>query len=324
MVEEPVRSYGKTTVTTVNPFPAWVRGVGIFTPSGIPDEKRLNLGIERIRSWGIQIHFSPVHHHPLRFLAGRDMDRTDQINRLLNNTEVDILIAVRGGYGATRILDKIDWQLLAERRLPLVGYSDITALHLAAFRAGCRHGIAGPMVAGAFARCGMEGDERISALRALDSFGALLRNLSANGQPISHSLGGLKCGCHRGSVIPANLAVLAALLGTPHLPSLDGVILVLEDVNEPAFRIDRYLQQLLRAGILEQIGGLVFGQFTACEDAAFLLEILAEYAGYIPGPVGCHLGFGHEPGSISLPVGRDAILSINNDTGTLTIPPDMR
>jgi len=148
---------------------------------------------------------------------------------------------------------------------------------------------------------------------ALTSFAAAWDAVAEVALPSGTRLTTLRPGRAVGPLVPATLAILAALLSTPFLPSLDGAILVLEDVHEAAHRIDRYLTQLEHAHLLCRLGGLVFGSFTDGEDSEWLPSIFAEFAAKIPGPVVCGLPFGHQFPSISLPVGRLARLEATAD-----------
>jgi muramoyltetrapeptide carboxypeptidase len=283
----------------MNPFPSNIRTVGIFAPAGIPDPGKLAAGLERLHGWGIKTVFPGREDPPERFLAAPDAIRLQRLHELLADPCVDALLAARGGYGCARLLDGIDWPVFLQRNLPLIGYSDLTALQAAAYAHGYRRGIFGPMLTGDFA-CG-----------ETDLLGGVFASLRAvlTGQP--QTFPDLACprpGSAVGSLFPANLAVLASLVGTPHLPSLAGTILVLEDVGEAAYRIDRYLHQLDRAGALRGVAGLVFGQFTRTEDEHWLPAVLADFAARIDGPVATGLAFGHAFPSCCLPLGVPARL----------------
>jgi len=291
-------------VDPVSPFPASVRTVGVFFPSGIPEAARLERGLARLRGWGLEVVQAGLP-QPERFLAGADAERSEGLNQLLRNPRVDLLLAARGGYGCGRILDRVDFAALRGRGIPLVGYSDITALHLAAYGAGCQACVAGPMVCSALARQPADEAETLSLAQTVDSFRQVL---AGEATEVSSGLRVLREGTAAGPLVPANLSLVASLVGTPYLPDLSGAILVIEDVGEAAYRVDRYLNQLLHAGCLGHLAGLVYGQFTEGDDAQWLPEVFADFARHIPGPVVAGLGFGHGFPSISLPVGRPARL----------------
>jgi muramoyltetrapeptide carboxypeptidase len=287
-----------------SPFPSDVRTIGVFAPAGVPDPERLERGLERLQQWGLQIVFPGRDDPRDRFFAGSDALRLQRLHELLADPTVDVLLAARGGYGCARLLDGIDWDLFLSRNLPLIGYSDLTALHVAAFAHGYRRGIFGPMVAGDFARVPADAVEEAELAGVYSLLGATLC-----GQQRTH--GKLRClrsGEASGALVPANLAVLASLAGTRHFPDLTGAILVLEDINEAAYRIDRCLHQLSQSGLLDGLAGLVFAQFSQTEDAEWLPEVLGDFAERIDGPVASGLEFGHAFPSACLPVGTAARL----------------
>ncbi len=298
----------------LSPFPPGIRTLGLFAPAGVPEPERLARGLDRLRSWGLELVYPGANDPRERFLAGTDALRAERLHELLADPRIDALLAVRGGYGCARLLDRLDWDLLRERDLPLIGYSDLTALHLAAYGHGYRRGIFGPMVASDLGREPATAEEEEALAGSLASFQAVL-----NGEP--QTFPGLAClrpGEAAGPLMPANLSVLASLVGTPHQPDLSGAILVIEDVNEAAYRIDRYLRQLDQGGILGRLAGLVYGQFSKTEDAEWLPGVLADYAGRIAGPVAAGLEFGHAFPSASLPAGRPGRL-VASATGSCMV-----
>jgi len=301
-------------MTLPNPFPPHINTIGVFAAAGVPNPEKVSCGLRKLAEWGLRAHFPDASAVSNRFLAGTDEERANRFNALLKNAEIDCLLAARGGYGCGRILDLIDWAALLGRQIPIIGYSDITAIHLAAYGKGCRSCVAGPMLAGAFSQEESGADNSPKPQVALASLGQML-----SGTPVNHALSALHEGAARGPLIPANLAVLTSLVGTPHLPDLSNCILVIEDVGEAAYRVDRYLNQLNNAGVLKRLGGLIMGQFTDCEDEEWLPEVFADFAERIPGPVGRGLPFGHAFPSISLPVGTPAILKADGCHASLQI-----
>jgi len=298
-----------------NPFPRAVRTIGVFAPAGVAEPARLERGLARLRGWGLEVALAGPVGPAERFLAASDERRACALNELLRNPQVDVLLAARGGYGCGRILEMLDLEGLKARAIPLIGYSDVTALHAAAFARGCRTHVAGPMVCNALSRQPADEPET-GHLAAV--FESLRRALAGEAIEVA-SLRPLRVGRGEGLLLPANLSVLTSLVGTPFLPDLSGVILVLEDVGEAAYRVDRYLNQLRQAGCLQRLAGLVLGQFTEGDDAQWLPEVFADFARHVPGPVVAGLEFGHGFPSMSLPVGRLARLQADADGGRLAI-----
>ncbi len=299
-----------------NPFPPRVKTIGVFAPAGIPEPARFERGLARLRGWGIELVLA-CPQAPERFLAAADAERAAALNALIRQPQIDLLLAARGGYGCARLLDRVDFQALQARRLPLVGYSDLTALHATAFGRGDRVHVAGPMVCSALARQPVTDDEAAGLRAGLES---LRQALAGEAMTVAAPLRALRAGTATGLLLPANLSVLTSLVGTPFMPSLEGVVLVLEDVGEAAYRVDRYLQQLLQAGYLRQLAGLAYGQFTEGEDAAWLPGVLADFARQVNGPVVAGLEFGHGFPSLSLPVGRPCRLTATATGALLEIP----
>lgn len=295
-----------------NPFSGMFHTLGLWASSGRADAERVAAGAERLRGWGLEVVFPQLPGDPRRYLSAADAVRIAHLHELLGNRRVEAILAVRGGFGVTRLLDDIDWAAVRQRDLPAIGYSDFTGFLLAAWKRGCRHLVHGPMLCPDLSRKPLTPEEAAGARAALQSLAACLRGderlLPSSAVPLV-----LRAGQARGPLVPANLSLLTALLGTAHWPELDGCILVIEDVNEAAHRVDRMLTQLRSAGILRRLAGLAFGQFTAGEDNGYLPEVLADFAEAVPGPVVADLPFGHVAHTISLPVGAVAIIDTAAD-----------
>jgi muramoyltetrapeptide carboxypeptidase len=240
------------------------------------------------------------------FLAGDDARRLAELTDALDDESVDAIVAARGGYGATRLLPRLDLERVSAANKLLVGFSDITALHAAWARAGLRS-IHGPMVA-ALGRAEPAWVERWIA--------------AVEGAPFAVA-SGLETiapgGMVEGPLVGGNLAVLAALVGTPYAPPLDGAILFLEDVGEAPYRVDRMLTTLRHAGWMERVGGVALGLFTDCHpraDGRTVTDVLRDRLSDLAVPVLAGLGAGHEPDNQEIPLGATARLDPGR--GTLT------
>ena len=281
------------------PFPASIRTIGVFAASKAVQAADFQSALGKLQSCGVTVKHTCTNKHPYRYFAGTDEQRIRNLQQLLADPEIDLLLAARGGFGCARILEQLDWTALRRRNLPVVGYSDLTAFHLAALKFGCRNHIQGPMLCTQWgASCP---EPAFSA--AMESLSSCLHHCS-NLLPAWHQAKTLVPGKASGPLLPCNLTLLCSLIGTPFLPDFNQVILVLEDIHLPAHGLDRCLNQLRQNGILQKLSGLIFGQFSDCEDQEFLPEIFAEYAAFIHGPVLTNLAFGHPNPSISLPVGK--------------------
>jgi len=306
----------RVTVDGRSLLPESVGAIGVFAPASAPSSAALERGIARLRTAGVQVDVSVSGHEDAGYLAGTDADRLEQFHSLLRAPHLDALFAARGGYGCARLLDGIDWELFLARRLPIVGYSDVTALHLAALKHDHMRNIAGPMVASDFGREVRTDGDVWAFAKMLDS---LAQAWGQGGVP-DWAMGEtvvIRPGTARGMIVPATLSVLVTLIGTPFIPDLSGAVLVLEDVHEPAYKLDRYLTQLRQTGILKELGGLVFGDFRDLDDAEHLPALFTEFAASLNGPVLAGVAFGHRFPSVSLPVGRSCTLVAADDGARL-------
>lgn len=239
------------------------------------------------------------------FLAGNDAMRLADLEAALADPSIGALIAARGGYGATRLLPKLDVARVAAAGSWLVGFSDVTALHALWARAGLCS-LHAPMV------CSLpDGSAELQA-----SFFALLEG---GHPPPLHGLTVLRPGRAEGRLFGGNLTVLSALVGTPYMPPLDGVVLVLEDVGERPYRLDRMLTSLLGAGCFARVGAVVVGSFSDCQpgiDGVRADDVIAERLGQLDVPVLTRAPFGHVPENTPLLLGAHAI--VDGDRGAVT------
>ena len=288
-------------VTALRPG-AHVRVVAPASPFPVAD---FEAGVARLRT-RYRVSFEPEIVARAGYLAGDDARRLGELRRALADPSVDAIVAARGGYGATRLLPELSPTEVAGGGKLLVGFSDLTALHALWARAGLRS-LHGPMVA-ALGRA------------EAATVGAWLA--SAEGVP-PDPIGDLDClvrGRAEGPLLGGNLAVLAALCGTPHAPPLDGAILLLEDVGEAPYRVDRMLTTLRAAGWLDRVAGVVLGRFTQCapgEDGRTVTDALRDRLGDLAVPVVAGLHAGHVADALALPLGAPARL--DGECGTLHV-----
>ncbi|MDP9022698.1 MAG: LD-carboxypeptidase [Actinomycetota bacterium] len=291
--------------------------VAIVSPSSpVVHRDRLERGLAQLRSWGLDPvvfpHADDVHGH----LAGTDDDRAADLNAAFRDPGIRAVIASRGGYGVTRILHRLDWAALRHDPKLVVGFSDVTALLLAAWQRLRLVTVHGPF-AGRLHLLG--GDEESAHLRRLLTdprpAGMLTR---AGDAPVETVVGGVA----EGRLLGGNLSVLCALVGTVDAPDTDGAILVIEDVNEAPYRLDRSLTQLHRAGVLDHVTGVIVGEMVGCDpptDRPSLptaAVVRAAFAG-LGIPVVHGLPIGHVDRQLALPLGVRSRLDA--DAGTLTL-----
>lgn len=290
-----------------NDFPIEVTGVGVFTLSNAACAPLLARGSQALAQalGGVPVvQRCRVVGGPGR-LAGDDATRVALFHSLASEPSVNLLVAARGGFGVTRILQDLDFEGLRRSGKALCGYSDVSALLSAAWSRGCRRLVHGPMVCSSWSR-----DPRESSFQVeRDSFLEVLQGRWRFDVPDA-PLQVLKAGAAEGPVIPLNLTMLASLLGTPFQPDLTGTILILEDVSEPAHAIQRMLVQLRSAGILKRLAGLVFADFSQGEDAEYLPGIFREASEWTTGPVLAGYPLGHCHPSRACQFGGHATLSV--------------
>ncbi|MFM9591024.1 S66 peptidase family protein [Streptomyces scabiei] len=288
--------------------------VAVVAPSGPVAEERLSAGLDILRGWDLDPVVAPhtLDRHPdFPYLAGTDADRAADLQAAWCDPSVSAVFCARGGYGVQRMVDLLDWDAIrAASPKALVGFSDITALHEAfATRAGVVT-LHGPMAAGVdfikntraqdHLRATLFAPETVRTIRAAEGSAALLP------------------GRARGVLLGGCLCLLAAELGNPHArPSARGALLCLEDVGEENYRLDRYLTQLLRAGWLDGVAGVVLGSWAECEPYEKVRALLVDRIGGLGVPVVEEFGFGHGEGALTIPFGVTA--ELDADAGTLTL-----
>ena len=291
----------------------------LVAPSGYCiNQEAAYRGVQRLQEAGHQVaHQEVIPRRALRF-AGTENERLADINQLAALAGKNrIVLAVRGGYGATRLLPQIDWQALIARQqqVPLLicGHSDFTAIQLGLLAKGSIITFSGPMLAGNF------GAETLNEFTE-HHFWQALRNpaftLEWHGE-------GPDCRAD-GTLWGGNLAMLTSLIGTPWRPQMSDGILVVEDINEHPFRVERMLLQLLNSGILARQRAIILGSFTGANandyDAGYDLPMVYDYLRQqLNIPVISGLDFGHEQRTVTLPLGARALLVNNASITTLSI-----
>lgn len=298
--------------------------VGLIEPASATDDPfDLELVKEAVTALGL---VPKVGQHVLGrhgYLAGTDRDRAADVNAMFADKSVKMVLAVRGGWGCARLLPYVDWNVVRANPKLLMGYSDITALHMAIAAKGGGITLHGPNGSSAWGKASVESFKAV----AFDGATPLFQNPVANEDRLvqrkwrTQPLTGGKA---RGRLLGGNLTVLTALVGTPYLPDFTGAILFLEDIDEAEYRIDRMLTQLGQAGILGKLAGVVFGQCTSCrnpgggEFGGFTLsEILRQHLGALKVPAYQGAFFGHISDQFALPVGVQA--ELDADAGTLRL-----
>ena len=293
--------------------------IGLISPASTPlPPEKIEKGARYLEGLGYRVklgqHVAAQH----GYFAGTDKQRLADLNAMLNDPQVKAIFAIRGGYGSPRLLPFVDYR--AARRQPkiIVGFSDVTALQLALFRRTGLVTFSGPLPGVEFWRKPDPYTE--------EHFWRLLtapRRIGPLPNPDSEPLRTRIHGCAEGRLLGGNLSLLVSNLGTRFSPDYRGSVLVLEDVQEDFHRVDRMFTQLRNAGILDQINGLVLGQFTRCKPNdptkphLNLAEIFDEVSSWVTAPTVEGFQYGHVPRKLTLTIGLRARLDASR--GTLTV-----
>jgi muramoyltetrapeptide carboxypeptidase len=284
--------------------------IGIAAPGGPVDPLLLAGGKKVWEAAGFRVAHRDDIVARRSYLAGDDDRRTAELAELIADPAIDAIVCARGGYGLPRILDRLDAKEFRAARKPLVGYSDATALLLWQRRCAGLVGFHGPMLE-------RGSDVDAGAMRAVVA--ALTGARDAAGRRWKGTA--RVRGRGTGRLVGGNLVLVAASLGTPWEVDTRDAILLIEEVNEAPYRIDRLFQQLRAAGKLARLAGIGCGALIACNDERYpepsAEEVIAEIAGALRIPLVTGLPFGHCKENFAWPVGARA--TIDGARGTLEL-----
>lgn len=292
----------------------------MVAPAGELDQKRIELAVDRLRAMGFRVVVPDDLYRRRGYLAGTDQQRADELMLAFTDPEVDAIFPGTGGFGVTRMLDLLDWEAIAANPKVVIGFSDVTALHLAIAAKGGFGTFHSPNP-----QWGLGSDDGMPPFAA-ESFWRLLRVPQRDAEESfvyeqPEGIGprvGLVGGRAVGPMTGGNLSLVAALCGTEYSAQTDGAVLFLEDINEAPYRIDRMLRQLKQNGLLDRPAAVVLGQFTDCEadddDPSLTLdEVFQDYFADAPYPVVANFPAGHCKTNATLPFGRR--FAVDGDTG---------
>jgi muramoyltetrapeptide carboxypeptidase len=300
--------------------------IGMVAPSAAPNEpERIRFAIDTVESLGFKVKPGAHLFDREGYLAGSDADRAADLNAMFADDGVDAIWCVRGGYGASRILPALDYALMHHKPKALIGYSDITALHMAIHRHAGLVTFHGPVAFRAFTPYSLGELKRVlwEAETPVRLGGPPPFERAEGRVDWENRVATLVPGKARGRLLGGNLCLMSHLCGTPYFPDLRGAILFLEDVEEAYYRIDRMLTQLWLSGALAGVAGVAFGKFTNCNPSSFFLQnrplddILAERCRALGVPAVSGIMVGHIEDQTTLPVG--CLAELDADAGTLTL-----
>jgi muramoyltetrapeptide carboxypeptidase len=286
-------------------------GVGLYAPAGFAlDPAAVDRATTRLTAMWEQVIVDPTCRTRSQRFAASDDERLAGVLRMAHEARVDLAITLRGGYGWTRLLQRLDFAALAAPRKQWLGYSDFTAFQLAALARADMVTFAGPVVSDF-------GAAEPSAFTIDHCFGLL----DQSRYEVACALDGPDTVC-AGTLWGGNLAMVVHLCGTPYFPRVDGGILFLEDVGETPYRIERMLYQLHHAGVLARQRAILLGQFTeyalSDNDGGYdLSSAVAQVRSVCATPIFTGLPFGHVRDKLTLPVGGGCELLVRDGKATL-------
>ncbi|AFZ57215.1 LD-carboxypeptidase [Anabaena cylindrica FACHB-243] len=285
--------------------------VGLIAPAGIIEPKDIETAQQALSKLGLKVitgaHILDRH----GYLAGKDSDRAQDIHTMFADNSVKAIMAMRGGWGCNRILPLLNYPLIRKNPKIIIGYSDITSLLLAINARSRLITFHGAVATSTWNQFTIDYFKNI----LFDGEKLIMQNTPTNEGKIAI----INQGKARGKLIGGNLSILAAMVGSPYLPSWHKSILFLEDIGEDIYRIDRMLTQLKNAGILNQISGFIFGQCTNCqpgdEPSFTLIQILKHHIQPLGIPAWYGSMIGHIKDKFTVPIGLE--VEIDTDNGTI-------
>jgi muramoyltetrapeptide carboxypeptidase len=288
---------------------------GIYAPAGFATEPAaIDRAVARLEGLGHRVRIDPTARARVQRFSADDDERLAAIDRMAAARDVDVPVALRGGYGWTRLLDRLDYAALAAARKRWLGHSDFTAFALAAFAQARIVTYAGPMAAYDF------GAEVASEFTLANCFGVLTNSA----WDVECALDGPGRVVAEGTLWGGNLSMVAHLAGTKYLPDIAGGVLFLEDIAEHPYRVERLLYQLFHAGILERQRAVLLGAFTEFalndNDGGYDLDAaIAHLRARAKVPIYTGLPFGHVRDKLTLPVGGHCRVEARDGLARLTL-----
>lgn len=283
--------------------------IALAAPSGFIAPESIKTGALWLEKQGFELEFMPHVFARCHYTAGTDFERADDVNEAFARSDIKAIFCVRGGAGSSKILPYLDYALIKKNRKPVFGLSDSTALQNALFTRSGNVSYTGFLPIFDFKNGSL--DEKIN--QSLNMVFAGREQKASGGKCLNN-------GSAQGIMVGGCLSVLNYLCGTPYFPSLQGKILLIEDVGEKTYRIDLMLNQLKSQKDFSGLKGIVFGQFLNCVEAdegdGSVAEIIADFAQDLDIPVITEFPYGHVASRYVLPIGKKVCLDA--DTVTVT------
>ncbi len=279
--------------------------IGFISPASTPDDlSKIDKAVKYFEDLGYPVKVGANVGKKDGYLAGSDEERLSDLHEMFADKSVKAIISVRGGYGSARLLDKINYRLIKRNPKIFVGYSDLTALNIAIFKKTGLITFEGPMAATDF---GNDIDPYTEEI-----FWRIVAHKKKFGKienPNGEKFYSLAKGRAEGRIIGGNLSILTSLAGTKFFPNFKNQILLLEELNEEPYRIDRMFNHLRLLGVFESVRGIIFGRFVDCYQKAgerterTLNKVILEYFENFDKPLVYNVSHGHVKKNFTLPIG---------------------
>lgn len=285
-----------------------MKKIAIISPSSPTTEIDTQKIADSLKKYGYEPIYGQASLDKERFLAGNDEARADDIMWAFIDKSIDAIMTLRGGYGSARLLDKLDYKFIAKHKKPLFGFSDATALQLALWKKSKLISFSGLQASFLQDKIGNGLDK---------TFEAMLANKKISWEGLTP----ITQGKATGHLIGGTLTLITSLIGTPYEPNFKKAILILEDVGEEPYRIDRMLTQLRLAGVFDKISGCVLGDWYKClskdKNDGNIDAVLEEHFSHLSIPIVKDFPYGHGIKGTVFPIGAKA--KLNTTKGVLKL-----
>jgi muramoyltetrapeptide carboxypeptidase len=297
--------------------------IALVTPGSYITEEEKDESISSLYDLGFKVTYSDRLMQKNGYFSAADEERAADLNEMFGRKDVQGIMCARGGYGCARILPYLDYELIEDNPKPLIGFSDVTALHYAIYKNSNLITFHGPVSISTFSKFSVKNFEEV----LMDPmFELTLLNSTSGNNYNPYGITVISEGIAEGELIGGNLSIVVSLIGTEYDVDYSGKIIFLEEFIEEPYRIDRMLTQMIQAGKFEGAAGIALGVFKLCEpdktkpsfNGSFtLIEVLKDRLGNLGIPVIYGLSFGHVVDKFTLPVGVNA--ELNTDTQQLKL-----
>lgn len=274
--------------------------IGVCAPSSQFNIKEFEYGVKLLKSLGFKVKVPEEIFNKRRYLAGSDKLRADVVNSLFADKNVNAIICARGGFGAMKILSFLDWDMISKNTKPFIGFSDVTSILLCLMQKTFSPVIHGPNLT-SFVSIDEE-----SVRSFYETITCQFKDIKLFKKDI------IKKGSNKGILKGGNLSTISHLCGTKFEPEFGNAVLFLEDINEPAYKIDRMLTQMKMADMFEKLQAVVLGSFKGCDDKEYIKEIFCEIFEEKDIPIIKGLNSGHTKKNFSLYMGLEVAIDTYN------------